>query len=126
MARILVVDDNARLRGAVQDILTQAGYETETASDGDEALQVLGRTPIDLVVTDIVMPEKEGIETITTMRKKYPGLRIIAMSGKGSGDFALYLEMAGEFGADAALPKPFSRAQILEAVESLVGAAKPR
>jgi DNA-binding response OmpR family regulator len=126
VARILVVDDNARLRDVLRDILTQAGYEVETAGDGKEACQTLKRISVDLLITDIVMPEKEGIETITTVRRNYPGVRIIAMSGDGSNNAAFYLEMAREFGADMTLSKPFGRAQILEAVEGLIGVKDPR
>jgi len=126
VARILVVDDNVRLRAVLRDILTQLGHEVETAGDGTEACQILKRISVDLLITDIVMPEKEGIETITTVRRNYPGVRIIAMSGDGSNNAAFYLEMAREFGADMTLSKPFSRAQILEAVEGLLGVRDPR
>ena len=125
MARILVTDDNVRLRTAIRDILTQAGYEVETAGNGIEACQILGRVPVDLLITDIVMPEKEGIQTIAGLHRERPDLRIIAMSGDGSDGASFYLEMAREFGADVTLSKPFSRAQLLEAVEGLLGAANP-
>jgi len=125
VARILVTDDNVRLRTAIRDILTQAGYEVETAGNGIEACQILGRVPVDLLITDIVMPEKEGIQTIAGLRRERPDLRIIAMSGDGSDGASFYLEMAREFGADVTLSKPFSRAQLLEAVEGLLGAANP-
>ena len=126
VARILVTDDNIRLRTVVRDILTQAGYEVETAGNGIEACQILERVPVDLLITDIVMPEKEGIQTIAGLHRERPDLRIIAMSGDGSDGAAFYLEMAREFGADATLSKPFSRAQLLDAVQGLLGAATPR
>jgi CheY-like chemotaxis protein len=121
MARILVVDDNVRLRAVVRDILTQAGHEVETAGNGIEACQILKRLPVDLLITDIIMPDQEGIQTIISLRRDYPGLRIIAMSGDGCDNAGFYLEMAREFGADITLHKPFSRAQIIEAVEGLLG-----
>ena len=120
MARILVVDDDARLTAVLRDILTQAGYEVETACNGEEACKAFRRLPADLVITDILMPEKEGIQTITSLRRVCPGLRIIAMSGGGQESPAFYLEMAREFGADVTLQKPFSKAQVLQAVEDLI------
>ena len=125
MADILIIDDESMIRESLSNLFTREGYSVEVAVDGADGLKKFSENPARVVVTDIVMPEKEGIETITTMRKSNPNLKIIAMSGKGSGDFRLYLEMAGEFGADVAIPKPFSRAQILGAVENLVGAASP-
>lgn len=73
MARILVVDDDPRLRAGLQDILTQAGYEVEIACNGEEACQAFKRLPVDLLIIDILMPEKEGIETITDLRRECPG-----------------------------------------------------
>ncbi len=120
MARILVVDDDARLRIGLQDILAQAGHNVETASNGEEALQAFQNLPVDLLITDILMPEKEGIQTITSLHRMYPGLRIIAISGGGKESAGFYLEMAREFGADATLNKPFTKTQILDAVEELL------
>jgi CheY-like chemotaxis protein len=120
VARILVVDDDARFRAGLQDILIQAGYEVETACNGEEACQTFKRLPVDLLITDILMPEKEGIQTITALRRVCPGLRIIAISGGGKDGPIFYLEMAKEFGANVTLQKPFNKAQILEAVENLI------
>ena len=120
MVRILVVDDDARLRAGLQDILTQAGYDVEIAGNGEEACQAFKRLPVDLLITDILMPEKEGIETISALRRVCPGLPIIAISGGGKESPMFYLEMAREFGADVAIQKPFSKAQIIEAVEDLI------
>jgi CheY-like chemotaxis protein len=120
MARILVVDDDASLRAVVQEILTQAGHDVETACNGEEACETFKRLPVDLLIIDILMPEKEGIQTITSLHRDYPGLRIIAMSGGGQVSPIFYLEMAREFGADLTLQKPFGKAQILKAVEDLI------
>lgn len=125
VARILVTDDNARLRAVLRDILTQAGYEVETAGNGIEACQILDRLPVDLLITDIVMPDKEGIQTIAGLHRDRPDLRIIAMSGEGSDGAGFYLEMAREFGADLTLSKPFSKAQVLKAVDRLLAAGNP-
>ena len=120
MARILVVDDDARLTAVLRDILTQAGHEVQTAYNGEEACKAFRRLPVDLLITDMLMPEKEGIETITSLRRVCPGLRIIAISGGGQESPTFYLEMAREFGADVTLQKPFSKAQLLQAVEGLI------
>ncbi len=125
VARILVTDDNARLRAALRNILTLAGHEVETASNGVEACQILDRLPVDLLITDIIMPDREGIQTIAGLHRERPDLHIIAMSGEGSDGAGFYLEMAREFGADLTLSKPFSKSQVLEAVEGLLGAENP-
>jgi len=117
MARILVIDDEDMVRRVVCRTLEQAGHTVESASDGDEGLQKLGESDYDLVVTDIVMPNKEGIETISDMRKKRPGVPIIAMSGYWG---APYLESAGKLGAVKLLCKPFGRDELLEAVNEIL------
>ncbi len=126
MADILVVDDNVRLRTVLKDILSQAGHRVETASNGIEACERFKRLPFDLLITDIIMPEQEGIQTIVGLRRKHPDLRIIAMSGDGSDTACFYLEMAKEFGADVTLHKPFNRKQVLDAVDGLLGVQNPR
>ncbi len=117
MPRILIVDDEPSLRHVVGEHLRRAGHDVATVSNGLEALDEMREAAFDLVITDIIMPQMEGIETIRELRKQTPALKIIAMSGGGrfdDGDY--YLRMAHLFGSDAVLAKPFSREQLLEAV----------
>ncbi len=122
MARVLIIDDNAHLRNMIKDILGKAGYDTETACDGMEACKLAKSTSFDLVITDILMPEKEGIQTIIDLRHAYPNLKIIGMSGGGGMLGASHcLEMAQEFGANTVMNKPFGKQELLDAVASLIG-----
>lgn len=113
MRRILVVDDEPEVREIVLTILRLAGYHAAGAEDGVDALRVLAREPFDGVITDLLMPDKDGVETIRDIRKLYPALKIIAMSGGGHVAKESYLKMAQIFGADAVLAKPFTREELL-------------
>ena len=116
MAKILVIDDDEIMNSMTVQLLSEAGYEAESAHDGDLGLKILASKPFDLVVTDIVMPEKEGIETIIAIRNKSKTLPIIAISGGGKINPEQYLRMAQRFGADYTFQKPFSREHFLAAV----------
>ncbi len=120
--RVLIVDDHEDLRVMLQRALTDRGYNVETAEDGSVAMRVLSTQPIDVVVTDLVMPEKEGIETIMLVRKQYPNIRILAISGGHQTRNATpYLELAARLGAHATLEKPFS----IDALESKIQSILP-
>jgi CheY-like chemotaxis protein len=121
MPSILVIEDDRNLRMILMQILEQAGYAVAEAADGSEALGRLETVQADLVITDILMPETEGIETIVSLRRQRPGLKIMAMSGGGRVGASHCLEMAREFGADASISKPFNRKDMLAAVEGLIG-----
>lgn len=116
MQRILVVDDDEPFRLMLEKTLTRAGYEVESVSNGRSAIEVQRQRPAALVITDIVMPEKEGIETIMELRRLDPQVRIIAMSGGGWSRSGLNLEVAKKLGARAALEKPFAQQKLLDAV----------
>jgi len=118
MANILVVDDEEQLRTFLTLVLEEGGYDVKVAGDGIEALKSYHQHPVDLVITDIVMPEKEGIELIRELRNIYPKVKIIAMSG-GSRNTVLEnnLTLAKYLGADFILSKPFSDEEILEAIK---------
>jgi len=116
MARILVIDDDEIMNGMTVQLLSEAGYEAEGAHDGDSGLKILASKQFDLVVTDIVMPEKEGIETIISIRNRSKALPIIAISGGGKISPEQYLRMAQHFGADYTFEKPFDRLHFLAAV----------
>ena len=120
MPHILIVEDSEDLRYIIKDILQQAGHTISEACDGTEVAKFLQEDNIDLVITDIIMPEQEGIQTILEIRRKNTDIKIIGISGGGLGGAEHYLEMAREFGANATLQKPFQKAQLLELVNTLL------
>jgi DNA-binding response OmpR family regulator len=122
MAKILLVDDDPDIRSLLKIMLTGEGHEVVEATDGAEALEVAQTQPFDLVLTDLIMPDKEGIETIMELRKKFPRIRIIAMSGGGVGRHGDYLGLAGKLGAMRTLAKPFGVNELKEAVDAVLGA----
>lgn len=113
--RVLVIEDNADLRDVVRLALEGAGHDVLTATQGVEGLACLNGHPVDLVVTDLFMPEMDGIELITALRRQFPGVRIVAMSGRPGVD---YLSVAKELGAARILRKPFVMDELLSAVEA--------
>ncbi len=117
-SRILVVDDEDEVRTLLVEILRSAGYEVVSARNGNEALEQLETQNFSLVVADLVMPDREGIETIRDIRQGYPESKIVAVSGAFGGS---YLKMAELLGADATLPKPIEPRQLLAAVCKLLG-----
>jgi hypothetical protein len=121
-ARILVVDDNEALLSTASLVLSQAGYHVMQATDGAKALRLAAVESFDLIITDIIMPDREGIETIRELRLKFPSIKIIAMSGGGRGSATGYLAIARFQGAALTLSKPFSRQELLDAVTSVLGA----
>jgi CheY-like chemotaxis protein len=116
MARILVIDDEEPVRRLLTRILVADGHEVLEANNGREALEVHTKESVQLVITDIVMPEKDGLEVIMALRHDAPGLRIIAMSGGGRFHQTEALLMAEPLGAVASLRKPFSIDELREAV----------
>lgn len=118
MARILVVDDEELARFTIRDILETAGHEVDEATNGNEAISSQTANPFDLIITDIIMPEKEGVETIIELKRDYPDLKIIAISGGGRTRNLDFLKLADEFGADKILAKPFSEEELLERVNT--------
>jgi CheY-like chemotaxis protein len=119
MARILIVDDEPAILSILDRMLRKLGHESASAGNGKEALRRLEDGGFDLVITDLIMPESEGIETIGAIRKRWPVVRIIAMSGGGRQSPTPYLAVAASLGADATLAKPFQMAD-LETVLRLV------
>jgi CheY-like chemotaxis protein len=117
MAEILIIDDDAQMRRLMTRILKSAGHYVHEATNGATGLKRFREVKPALVVTDIFMPEKEGIETIRLLRQQAPHLPILAISGSGLKD---YLHFAMQLGATAALPKPFSAEQLLQTVAKLV------
>lgn len=117
MALILVVDDEPDIRLVLCRMLESAGYETLEAGNGKEAANHMQSHAIDLVVTDLVMPEQEGIETIKLFRKEHPQVKIIAMSGAFGGEF---LTVAGMLGANSTLQKPLRLDKVISTVKTVL------
>jgi DNA-binding response OmpR family regulator len=120
MARILVVDDEVEVTMMLRDILERAGYEVIDAPDGEVALKVHQENPADLMIIDIIMPKKEGIETIMEVRRNFPEVKIIAISGGGRFEPGEYLMAAKEAGAMRTFSKPIGRDELLDAVRELL------
>jgi len=116
MARILLIEDDDLLRDVLAQSLIAAGHEVVQASNGEEGVQLFRAAPTDVVVTDLVMPVQEGVETIMQLRACRRDLPIIAMSG-GVPNSKLYLSIAGRMGAQRILAKPFTPAQLLAAID---------
>ena len=115
--RALVIDDDELVRATVTSMLEAAGYEVLQAEDGQQGLKLFHKHPVDLVITDILMPFKEGIETILELRQRNQEVRIIAMTGGGSIGAMPILDAARRLGANAVLSKPFTKADLLETIE---------
>jgi DNA-binding response OmpR family regulator len=119
LVKILIIDDDPQMRRLIDRILTTAGHEVVVAENGNAGLRQFRAERPALVISDILMPEKEGIETILEMRREAPALPILAISGDTGGAF---LEIATKLGASRALPKPFRNAELIAAVDQLLGA----
>jgi CheY-like chemotaxis protein len=126
MSRVLVIDDNEDFRDLLKLALEGEGFEVETAANGQKGLEALALKPADVVVTDIFMPGKEGIETIQELRAKFPAAKIIAMSGRPSATNFDPLAIAQEIGAAKTLKKPFDLDELIEAVAQLSPGGSPR
>ena len=122
MTSILLIDDDEQLRTMLSVVLRRAGYEVQVAIDGIEASNFYRSHPTDLIITDLIMPGKEGLEIIMELRKDYPRAKIIAMSGGGRSGTMSYLKVAKAFGAQEVLEKPFPNQEILEAVRRVLAA----
>ncbi len=121
MARILVVDDDESIRMMLRLILEGEGYEVTEADDGDKAIKAYRQEQCDLIITDIVMPEKEGLQMIMELKKDFPDVKIIVMSGGGRVAPTSYLNLAQKLGANRAFSKPFERKKLVDAVKELIG-----
>lgn len=120
MASILIIEDDQRLRLALKENLTYRGYEVTDASNGLEGINSFISNRPDLIVMDIIMPEKEGIETIRELKRDYPSVKIIAISGGGTLGPEHYLKVAIAMGADRALKKPFRTDILVGSIEELL------
>jgi DNA-binding response OmpR family regulator len=120
VARILVVDDDEQIQELMRDMLQREGHEVSIAANGREAMTAFDTEPVDLIIMDLIMPEQEGLETISALRKQNREIGIIAISGGGRVTPGDYLEAARIIGANRTFAKPFARRDILAAVSELV------
>ena len=120
MAKILVIDDDPSIQIMLKKMLEKAGHMVDIACNGSEGLDKIECCPPDLLVTDIVMPEKEGLELIFYLRRKNPGLKIIAISGGGRFNYDGYLTSAKHLGADLTFQKPLAHKEFVQAVSDLI------
>ncbi len=119
---LLIIDDDELVRETLSEILQAAGYGVRTAINGESGLRLFDEQRPNLVITDILMPVKEGIETIHELRKHDRDVKVIAISGGGrAASFLGYLDMAEKLGANASLAKPFTRDQVLDIVATTLG-----
>ena len=116
MPSILIIDDDDSLRDALRRTLHKEGYTISEACEGRQGLKELEHSPVDLILLDMFMPDKDGLETIGELRRTYPKIRIIAMSGGGFKGTVDVLHVAKKLEARRTLNKPFTREQLLEAV----------
>ena len=122
---ILVVDDDEDIRNLLRAMLEREGYGVVLASDGKDAIRRFRRKPADLIITDIIMPEQEGLKTIFDLRQDHPHVGIIAISGGGQYGLGNYLEAATAFGADRTFAKPFDRIELLKAIREVLSQKRP-
>ena len=122
MAVIMVIDDEEMVRTTLRDTLELDGHEVVEASDGQKGLDMFAVTPANLVITDIMMPEKAGIETVVELSQQFPATKIIVISGGGVSKNLEFLKIAKTLGADRVIPKPFTPDRLLTTVRELLAA----
>ena len=116
---VLLIDDEKPFRSVLRQVLSKAGYDVVEAANGAEGIQRFNENPADMIITDIIMPEKEGIETIIELKKAHPDVKFIAMSGGGSYGTDIDFDMAKKLGART-LDKPFALQVLLDTVAELL------
>ena len=121
MIRILVIDDEKVIRNSLSEMLSLSGFEVRTAANGNEGIRLMDQVPADLVITDIVIPKQEGLETILQLRRYHPQAKIIAISCSGVGAGRTYLQAAHAMGAERTLSKPFSFRDLIETIDEILG-----
>ena len=121
MAKILIIEDQAEVRELLNALLSRSGHCVREARDGREGIHSFRTFPADLIITDLIMPRKEGLETIIDLRQEFPDLKIIAISGGGRDSRENYLKTAELCGASRIFHKPFDNDELLAAVDELLG-----
>ncbi len=120
--RILVIDDESSVRETICENLIDCGFDVSFAGDGQEGINLIDeQNPPDVIITDIIMPRKEGLETIIEIRKKFKSIKLIAISGGGRTKTMDFLELAKKLGVDAVLPKPLDMDELEATVKRVAG-----
>ena len=122
MAQILIIDDDYDVRRAVRKVLEREGHDVIEALNGEEGAKLYGKFPVDLVITDILMPEKDGVEVLLELRSDHPDIKAIVISGEGQE----FLPAAEEFGALRTLSKPFKPSKLIQVVREVLGEEEGR
>ena len=120
MANILIIDDDNQFRTMLRKMIERNGHEVVEASDGKEGIKRYRKNPTDLIITDLIMPEKDGVETIQELKKDFPNIKIIAISGGGRLGPQDYLHIAKMLGAQRTLTKPIELPELLKAIDELL------
>ena len=120
MDSVLIIEDDEFVQNMLKQTFERAGYEVATASNGRIGIQLYKSKPFDVVITDLIMPDMEGIETISILRKTNPDIKVIAISGGGRNSPDDYLHLAEKLGAARTFTKPVDRKLLLEAVKELI------
>ena len=120
MPHIIIIDDDNDIRAILKAMLEDAGHEVDEASDGHKGIELCRRRSPDVVITDILMPEMDGIELIRLLKKEFPAVGILAISGGGRISADHYLKLAGNLGAVRELSKPFSRQALITEIDTLL------
>ncbi len=120
MSRILIIDDDSDVRKVLRKMLENEGHSVDEATDGGKGVVAYQKKPADLVITDMIMPETEGIETIRELKRRNPDVKIIAISGGGRNSPEGYLEMAEAFGVNRTFMKPVFKNKLMRAVRELL------
>ena len=126
MSALLIGDDVPSIRLIATELLRSSDHAVLQAADGNEAIKIVAAVPIDLVVLDMLMPHKDGLETILALRESHPHIRIVAISSGGRADPTGYLQTAMLFGADATLVKPLCLATFVSTVEEVLSRSDAR
>lgn len=124
MATILVIDDDQHVRGMLRTVLEDFGYNVLEAPDGNVGVQLFSENRVDLIITDIIMPDKEGLETIREIKKSSPDAKIIAISGGAKVGPGTYLKLAERLGAQRVFEKPIQISVLLSSIAELLGDPK--
>jgi CheY-like chemotaxis protein len=120
MALILIIDDEPQIRSMLKLMLERDGYDVAEAPDGIEGIRIYRQNPADLIITDLIMPNKDGIGVIIDLKKEFPNVKIIAMSGGGLNKPEGYLKGAKKLGAACTLTKPIDRGEMLRAIKDVL------
>jgi YesN/AraC family two-component response regulator len=120
MTRVLIIDDESQIRSMLKLMLERDGYEVAEAPDGIEAIRIYRQDPADLIITDLIMPNQDGIGMIIALKKEFPDVKIIAMSGGGLNKPEGYLKGAKKLGAACTLKKPIDRDELLRAIKEVL------